>query len=284
MLDRLLQLLRSEEMSERWTAVEQLRALSQPGKLERIAEVARDPGAGKLGRRDAVALIAAAEEPGAGELLFALAVEPRAPADARCYAVAALADRDPAALARAADALLRDPDPAVRAAVVADAWRLPRERAETIVRAALDDPATAVRSTACLPIAHADLPGLAGAVADAFAKIEERIRREKGSAGTWDVAWEEDALLRALAKRASDPDARQAVAPIVGRLIELAADPSSYDAQQGLLAGRNAAEILARTGVPDEHRDALARILRDNAVDLCVRESIRAALDQPRAR
>lgn len=284
MLDRLLQLLRSEEMSERWTAVEQLRAHSQPGKLERIAEVARDPDASELGRRDAIALIAGADDPEAGALLLALAVESGAPADARGRAVTALAARDPAALAQAAGAILRDPDPAVRAALVADAGRLPRECAETIVRAALDDPATAVRSAVWLPIAEADLRGFAGPVAAAFAKIEERIRREKGSAGTWDVAWEEEALLRALAKRACDPEMRQTVTPIIGRLIELAADPDSYDAQQGLLAGRNAAEILACTGVPDEYRDALARILRDNVADLCVQESIRTALDRSRPR
>lgn len=227
MLEHLLQLLRSEEMPERWKAVERLRTLSAPGKLERIAGVARHLGASGLGRRDAIALIAGADDPEAGALLLALAVESGAPADARGRAVTALAARDPAALAQAAGAILRDPDPAVRAALVADAGRLPRECAETIVRAALDDPATAVRSAAWLPIAEADLRGFAGPVTAAFAKIEERIRREKGSAGTWDVAWEEEALLRALAKRACDPEMRQAVTPITGRPIELAADSSS---------------------------------------------------------
>lgn len=284
MLENLLQLLRSEEMSERWAAVERLRTLSEPGKLERIAEVARDPGASELGRRDAISLIAGADDSGAGALLLALAVEAGAPADARSRAVAALAARDPTALAQAAGALLRDPDPAVRAALVADAGRLPRETAATIVRAALDDPATAVRSAAWMPIAEADLRGFAGPVATALAKIEERIRSEKGSAEFWDVAWEEEALLRALAKRAFDPEMRRAVTPIIGRLIELAADPSSYDAQQGLLAGRNAAEILACTGVPDDCRDALHRILSDKTVDLSVQEFIRTALDRPRLR
>jgi hypothetical protein len=278
MLEPLLQLLRGEDVSERMAAAEGLRALSHPGKLERIGEVARDPKASELGRRDAIALIAESNDGNASALLRGLAVEPSVPADARTRALAALARRDPAALAQVADALLRDPDPAVRAALVCDAGRLAREHAERIVRAALDDPASAVRSAVHFPITELGLVTLAAPLAAAFAKIDERIRREKGSVADWDRAWEEDALLRALAKCAAHPDARGAVAPIAGALVELAADPYAYDAQQGLLAGANAADVLAVTGVPQEHVDALAAIVENGAVEARVRESALEAL------
>jgi len=282
MLDDLIAQLRGADGLERAEASNRLKELADSQTLARLAEVARDPEADPLGRRDAIHLIAGAQEPDAGALLRGLALDARAPSDARCRAIVALAGREPAALDAAADALARDRDAAVRATLVTQAGRLPRERAEAFARGALADESRDVRSAAGLPIQQLRLATLVGPLVAAIAKLPLELGAEVNG-GNWARAEEEDALLRGLRAVASDePDFRRAVTPILARLVARAASVWAYDAEQGLLTGRDAAEVLAVTGVERGQIAGLEAILRDPAVEPVIRHAIVEALARSR--
>lgn len=277
-LDDLIARLRGADGLERARAANRLKELADPKTLARLAEVARDPGTDRLGRRDAIDLIAGAKAPSAGFLLSELALDGRAPSDARSRAIIALAEREPPALAAAADALALDRDAVVRATLVAQAGRLPRARAETLARAALTDESRDVRGAAHLPIQELQLATLIPSLVEAIAKTPLDLEAEVNG-GNWDRAREEDALLRGLRAVVSDePACRRAVAPILPRLVARAASVWAYDAQQGLLTGRHAAEVLAATGVDRGQVADLAAILLDPEVEPVIRVAIAEAL------
>lgn len=279
MLDRLLEKLRHGDGKARFEAAAALRAVQDPRKLDRIADVARDPAASDFARSDAVALIAEAGAL-AFPLLRAIALARGAPADARRTALAAIARLDSALDGEAVDALLRDPEPTVRGALVMDVERLAPHRVESILRAALDDASTTVRSSTRQSLPGSRPRGLGPAILSAFEKIGERLRRESLPASAAEHRlWEEEALLLGLIPYLRDPEVARAARRIATRLVEIAGDPHSCsEGPPARELGLVAADVLAQTGVEDEVVPELARVIGDDRLEGRVRDKALEAL------
>jgi HEAT repeat protein len=244
MLDALLRRLREPDGLVRADAMNALRALSDPGKLDGLAAVARDPQAHELGRSFAISLIEEEQGAAPSEVLVAIAGDASVPEDTRARAIAALSRRDAARFDAVADALAADRSAVVRAAVTSYAERLPAAHAEALCRAALSDPSRWVRSATCYPIEHYRLAALAPLIVDAFQRIEQRQRAENPNFTFWDRRDEENALVRALAGCIAAPGLAAITAPVRKQLQEFASDPDNDDREQSIFLYTYARNVL----------------------------------------